>query len=551
MRRVVSVWLPFFLTDRLRRAGQVGQAGPASAPEAPFVTVRCEGGRCEGGRQVVAAVDRAARGCGVRPGMGLAEAEIRAPGLAAARADPAADEAALRRLAGWCLRYAPLAGVDPPDGLWIDAAGTAHLHEGGEAGMLADLRARLVRAGFAVRAAIADTPGAAHALARFGAAEVSVVPPGGAEAALAGLPPVALRLGEAEVRLLARLGIFCVAALAALPRGPLARRFGEAVGLRLAQALGRVAEPIAPLFPPAMPAARLAFAEPIATREALSEAIARLAEEVCRELARCGKGARRLDLLFMRVEGGIAAVRAGTTRAVRDARHLARLFVERLEEVDPGIGIEAMRLQVPLAEPLAPEQMRAALAGEGGEAPDLSALIDRLANRLGPGRVYRALPVESDVPERSVRRVGPLAALERDRRRLENRRRESREEIKNESGISERERTHPALGGKSWPGRLPRPARLLRRPEKVGAVALLPDHPPVQLVWRGRRRRLAAGEGPERIFGEWWRNDAETFTVRDYFRVEDEEGRRYWVFRRGDGADPATGDQAWFLHGFF
>ncbi len=469
----------------------------------------------------MAAADRAALGCGVRPGMALAEAESLAPGLAVTAADPAAEEKTLRRLAAWCLHYAPLAAVDPPDGLWIDAAGTAHLC-GGEAAMLADLRARLARAGFAAQVAIADTPGAAHALARFGGAETNVVPPGGQEAALAMLPPAALRLSVDAAALLARLGITRIAALAAMPRGPLARRFGASVLNRLEQALGRVAEPITPLSPPAMPAARLAFAEPIASPEALSHAIVRLAEELCRQLERSGKGARRLELFFARIDGVGAAVRVGTARPARDAHHLARLLVEQLEKIDPGLGVEAMRLQAPLAEPLAPEQMqvgqmRAALAGQEEEEADLSPLVDRLANRLGPARIYRALPVESDVPERSVRRVAPLA---------------------------------PA-SGKTWPPLLPRPARLLRRPEPVSAVALLPDHPPAQFVWRGRRHRLAAGDGPERVFGEWWRNDAETFAVRDYFRVEDEDGRRYWLFRRGDGADPATGDGGWFLHGFF
>jgi len=486
--------------------------------EGPFVTLRREAGR-----SVVAAADRGALGSGVRPGMALAEAEILAPDLATAAADPAAEEKTLRRLAAWCLRYAPLAAVDPPDGIWIDAAGTAHLC-GGEAAMLADLRARLVRTGFAVRAAIADTPGAAHALARFGGAEICVVPPGGQEAALAALPPAALRLSADAVALLARLGITCIAALAAMPRGPLARRFGASVLTRLEQALGRVAEPITPLSPPAMAAARLAFAEPIASPEALSHAIARLAEELCRQLERSGKGARRLELFFTRIDGVVAAVRIGTARPARDAHHLARLLVAQLEKIDPGLGVEVMRLQASLAEPLAPEQMPVGQmqagqiqVGQGEEEADLAPLVDRLANRLGAARLYRALPVESDVPERSVRRVSPLA---------------------------------PAAG-KNWPPLWPRPARLLSRPEPVSAVALLPDHPPAQFVWRGRRHRLAAGDGPERVFGEWWRNDAETFAVRDYFRVEDEEGRRYWLYRRGDGADPATGDGGWFLHGFF
>jgi protein ImuB len=506
MRRVVSIWLPSFPTDRLRRCKE-----SAPAPDVPFVTAHHDGRR-----RVVAAADRAALAAGVRPGMALAQAEILAPGLVTAAADPAAEEKTLRRLAAWCLRYAPLAAIDLPDGLWIDAAGCTHLFDG-ETAVLADIRARLAAAGFSARASIADTPGAAHALARHGKAETILVPPGGQAAALAPLPPASLRLPEEAAALLTRLGITRIDALAAMPRGPLTRRFGAATLHRLDQALGRAPEPITPLPPPGMPAARMAFSEPLVTTEAFFHVISELAEKLCQQLERSGKGARRLDLLFERIDGVIVGLRIGTARPSRDARHLARLLQERLEEVDPGLGVEAMRLQVPLAEQLGPEQTAAALAGEGGEKPDLAVLVDRLANCLGSARLYRAAPVESDVPERSVGRVLPLAPV----------------------------------CGKTWPLLLPRPARLLSRPEPVRATALLPDHPPVQFVWRGRRHRLAAGDGPERVFGEWWRNDTETFAVRDYFRVEDESGRRYWLFRRGDGADPATGDRSWFLHGFF
>jgi protein ImuB len=506
MRRVVSIWLPSFPTDRLRRCEK-----SAPTPDIPFVTARHDGRR-----RVVAAADRAALAAGVRPGMALAEAEILTPDLVIAAADPAAEEKTLRRLAAWGLRYAPLSAIDPPDGLWIDAAGATHLFAG-EAAMLADILARLAAAGFSARAAIADTPGAAHALARHGQAEATVVPSGNQGAALASLPPASLRLPEAAAALLARLGITRIDTLAAMPRGPLARRFGAATLHRLDQALGRAPEPITPLPPSGMPAERMAFAEPLVTAEAFSHVIAELAEKLCRRLERSGTGARRLDLLFERIDGAIMAVRIGAARPSRDPRHLARLLAERLEEVDPGLGVEVMRLQVPLAEPLVPAQTAAALAGEGDEKPDLAMLVDRLANRLGATRLYRVVPVESDVPERSVGRVPPLA---------------------------------PA-GGKAWPPFLPRPARLLSRPEPVRATALLPDHPPVQFVWRGRRHRLAAGDGPERVFGEWWRNDTETFAVRDYFRVEDENGSRFWLFRRGDGTDPATGDRSWFLHGFF
>jgi len=516
----------------------------------------------DGHRRVIAAVDAAARALGLHPGLPLAQAQARIPGLAIAEAEPQADAAALDRLAVWCLRYAPLTAPDPPDGVWIDATGATHL-AGGEAALLADLVDRLHQAGFTARAAIADTPGAAHAVARHGTkflplplreggggrgwrqgrtkashretpppnlgalrgpspqgegekvAHTAIVPPGTTATALTPLPIRALRLPDDTVTTLHRLGLTRIGQLMAAPRAPLTRRFGTTPLRRLDQALGKVFEPIVPLDPPELISRRLPFAEPLLTAEALSAAIARLARSVCRRLERAGLGARRLDLLFERVDGSVQAIRVGTARPARDPAHLARLLDERLETVDPGPGIEAMRLTLPLVEPFAHTQTATLLDDEA--APDLSVLLDRLANRLGAKRLYRVAPVESDVPERSVRRIPPLAPPTR----------------------------------RTWQADLPRPARLLSPPQPVRALAPLPDHPPVAFTWRRKRFRVRRADGPERIHGEWWRRDAEMLAVRDYFQVEDEDGRRFWLFRRGDGVDADTGDLSWFLHGIF
>lgn len=499
---------------------------------------------------MIAAADAVALGMGLRPGLPLAQAQARVPGLAVAEADPAADIAALGRLAGWCLRYAPLTAPDPPDGVWIDATGATHL-AGGEAALLADLVDRLRMAGFVARAAIADTPGAAHAMARTtlplplregvggrgsrpavvyvspppppppslpqgeGGPGFAIVPPGTHAAALASLPIHALRLPEETVDALNRLGLTHIHQLATAPRAPLARRFGALLLRRLDQALGRVFEPIVPVVPPALISRRLAFVEPLSTAEAFAAVIGKLARAVCRRLEQGGLGARRLDLLFERVDGSIQALRVGTARPVRDPAHLARLLDERLETIDPGPGVDAMRLNVSLTEALTPDQATTLL--EAPEATDLSVLVDRLINRLGEGRVYRVAPVESDVPERAVQRIPPLAPP-----------------------------SH-----RTWPTELPRPVRLFSPPQPVRALAPLPDDPPVAFTWRRKRFRVRRADGPERIHGEWWRRDAELYAVRDYFRVEDEDGRRFWLFRRGDGVDPKTGSLDWFLHGIF
>ncbi len=322
--------------------------------------------------------------------------------------DPDGDLRALRDLAAWCLHLSPMTAPDPPNGVWIDATGCAHLH-GGEAPMLEGLATRLEAAGLAARAGLADTPGAAHAVARHGGSGVAIVVPGGHAEALSTLPLRALRIAGPALDALHRLGVEQVGELAAMPRAPLARRFGPHVLLRLDQALGRVAEPMQPVLPPETVHVRRAFVEPVSTAAAFSAAILVLVEAACAALERRGLGARRLDLVFERVDGGAQVVRVGTARPVRDAAHLARLLDERIETVDPGFGVEAMRLVLPLVEPLGPVQRHAGLDGNLGRQADIAALVDRLSNRLGAAQVYRVALVESDVPERAVAALPPLA----------------------------------------------------------------------------------------------------------------------------------------------
>lgn len=218
-------------------------------------------------------------------------------------------------------------------------------------------------------------------------------------------------------------------------------------------------------------------------------------------------GARRLDLICYRVDSGAEAIRAGTGQPLRDVKRMTRLLCDKIETVDPGFGIEVMTLTATIAEPLAPKQVASSLIEE--VEPDVSDLIDILANRVGEQKVYRAAPVASDVPERSVRHIRALAP---------------------ETGAD-----RPSL----WP----RPSRLLAHPEPIDTLALLPDHLPVSFMWRGVRRRVKRADGPERIYGEWWKQDPELAAVRDYFRIEDDAGERYWVFRAGDDENPLTGSQ--------
>lgn len=464
---------------------------------------------------MVLAVDAAAQSANVRVGMPATKARVLVQNLVVRDHDEAADARALDRLALWMLqRYAPIVAADAPDGLVIDSTGADHLH-GGEDAMLAGLVDRLSASGVCARAAIADTWGAAHALARYAAKPIVVAPPGHGSAILAGLPLPALRLPTDMTAALHVLGFERIGDLLAQPRAPLALRFGPQLGRRLDQALGLLSEPIDPIRPDELIEVKRNFAEPIGAAETIARYVGKLVVQLCAELEAKGLGAKRLDLICHRVDNRMQAVRVGTAMPVRDVKRLTRLLTDKIETIEPGFGIEILSLTATLAEPLSQKQTLTAMVDDG--APDVSDLVDTLINRVGERCLYRAAPVATEVPERSVRRIPPMA---------------------------------PETGA-SWPGHWPRPSRLLASPEPIETMALLPDHPPVAFTWRGIRRRVRQADGPERIRGEWWRRDSELTAVRDYFRVEDDAGERYWIFRSGDGEDPNTGSQRWFLHGVF
>jgi protein ImuB len=451
---------------------------------------------------------------GLRFGMPLAKAQVLVPGLRIEDADPAGDIDALERLAFWALRYSPVVATDAPEGMVLDIDGAAHLL-GGDEGLARDLHERLRAAGYTCRVGIAATWGAAHALARFGPDLISIVHGSPLERVLAPMPIAALRLEPGLLAELRSLGFEQIADLLSQARAPLTLRFGPQIWRRIDQALGSVPEPIDPVRPADMIEVRRAFAEPIGAAETIKRYIAQLVEQLCARLEERGQGARRLDLVCHRVDAQQQSVRIGTAVPNRDRKRLVRMLSDKVAEIEPGFGIELMALAATWTQAMEPVQDLSSLIDPS--APDVSDLVDILANRVGEGRLYRMAPVPSDVPERSVERI-PALSPDRDY---------------------------------SWSGNWPRPSRLLACPEPIETVALLPDHPPASFTWRGVRRRVKRADGPERVFGEWWTRDAELSAVRDYFRVEDEAGERYWVYRAGDGEDPQTGSHRWFMHGIF
>ncbi|WP_165504987.1 Y-family DNA polymerase [Rhizobium leguminosarum] len=502
MPRVVSIFFPDLPTDRIRRAD------PAIPVEQPIAVISKSGSK-----RWVSAADAAARKAGLHVGMPAAKAQalLRAPRMI--DADPAADAVALERVTMWALtQYSPIVAVDALDGIVMDTEGADHL-QGGEERMLTSIANRFRAKGLTARVAIADTWGAAHACARAINRETVIVPSGETIRAVERLPISLLRLPEKIVGHLRMLGFRTIGELSATARAPLALRFGPEIGRRLDQMFGRVSEPIDPIRSPEFVEIVRSFAEPIGAAETIDKYVGRLIVQLVAGLQRKGLGVRRTDLIVEKVDGTRQAIRAGTAKPVRDVAWLTKLFRDRTQTIEPGLGIEKLTLVAVMSEPLEEKQKASSLVDD--EDADITPLIDVLGNR--GQRVYRVAPVASDVPERNVRRI---AAVGED--------------------VTE-----------DWVHYWRRPVRLFARPEQIEAIALLPDYPPASITWRGKRHRVKRADGPERVFGEWWKRDSEFEAVRDYFVIENEIGERYWIFRSGDGIDPETGSHKWFMHGIF
>lgn len=489
----------------------------------------------ERGRMILVSVDPTAAAVGLAPGMPLADARALEPGLQVVEADPVADARALAGLADWCGRYTPWTATHGEDCILLDITGCAHLF-GGEAGLARDLIERLTAIGYAGSLAVADTPGAAWAISRMGGGYgpaggplgEALIPPGGSDAALAGLPVAGLRLDPATVEGLERLGLRRIGDLAALPRGSLAARFGPEVLRRVDQALGRAAEPVSPRRPVPVHLARMVFPEAIGRTEDVSAALERLLAKLCAGLEEAQHGARRVELALYRVDGGVDRQTIGTSRPSRRPQHLFRLLAGRLDRIDAGFGIEVAVLSALVTEPLGARQIGFGEAGgASGDDTPLDDLVDRLAGRLGRNAVVRPVPFESHLPERAVAMRPAMDGPVTDPEALQDK----------ESG--------------AWPDRL-RPVRLLPVPEPIEVTAPIPDDPPV-LFRRGRIvHRVVRADGPERLSPEWWQDvpaGAEANRPRDYYRVEDTKGRRFWLYRAGL-YDPATPPR-WYLHGVF
>ncbi len=517
----------------------------------------------------IAAASRSARKAGISPGLAFTDAKARAPHLLYEEIDRDADRQALRALAVWMIRFAPLVGLDGEDGLMLETTGCAHLY-GGEAAMLEEISAILAREGIAHRTGLASTPVAAAALAQ--ARSGQVLPEGEESTGLADLPITALRLTEEAETLLRRFGLTRIGQLYGIDRKALARRFqsrdaADAVMIRLDQALGLRHDPLKPLRPEPAKTARLNCPDPLASSEAITLGLEQLTETLCTDLQAFGQGARGFTLHAFRADGTSDSVEITAARPVRTPQHILNLFSERIDQIDPGFGIDLLLLEAHRAGAMDTSAVALSgdLAASDTDIVALAALCDRITAKLGEGVIRVHQRVESHRPERA----------EQDRAFT--------------GTLPEEDTPAPQAG--------PRPIRIFAAPERVQVLAEVPDGPPLRFIWRRIARTVIRADGPERISPEWWtytaappaapsqagtarkwltpkldpRADADLIIetrqfwegmdtgdrvknlprARDYYRVEDAEGRRYWLFREGLYEDGRGGPPEWFVHGLF
>ncbi|TXJ22288.1 MAG: DNA polymerase Y family protein [Chitinophagaceae bacterium] len=497
MARFVSIWFRHLLTDwNCRRQ-------PELRNKAIVLKANSHG------RAIVTALNQLAIAEGLSIGMSVVDAKAIVRGLEILDNVPGLPEKILTSLGRWCIRFTPIVAVDGTDGLLLDATGCAHLW-GGEEKYISDLEQRLTSFNYDVKLGMADTVGAAWAISRYSG--IKIISPGGQATALLSLPPSALRLTSEITQLLERLGLSTIGTFIGMSRHMLQRRFGQQILDRIDQALGRSDEFLQPIESIIPYRERLPCLEPIQTRTGIEIALHQLLETLCLRLQREGLGLRVAVLKCYRIDGDIQQIAISTSRASQNVKHLFDLFELKLQQLEPGLGIELFVIDATKVEDAVPIQER--LWSTTGDLEDrqVAELLDRLEVKFGKGRISRYLPSEHHLPELSVQQASSL-------------------------------KDKPAI---PWRVERPRPVRLLPQPEIVEVSAPIPDYPPMLFRYKGELHRIKKADGPERIESEWWHKPG---VHRDYYVVEDEQGRRYWLFRLGH-YDAGNRNQ-WFIHGFF
>lgn len=462
------------------------------------------------GRMVISTANALANEKGIVQGMVLADARAIFPSIEVIDDHPSSAANLLKKLAQWCIRYSPSVALDLPDGIILDATGCAHLW-GGEEEYLRDITQKLKERGFHVRVGMADTIGAAWALARYGLGS-PVATPGHQHTMLMPLPAIALRLENEAVEKLNKLGLRRVQDFMHIPRNTLRRRFGKNFIKKMDQALGFEIEMIIPEIPVVNYQERLPCLEPVSTATGIEIALKKLLENMCSRLIKEEKGLRKAVFKAYRIDNKIEEVEIGTNRPSSNTKHLFKLFENKLSEIEPALGIELFILEAPIVEEISIQQENLWLASPGINDVAVAELLDRLAGKLGNTVIHRYIPDEHYWPERSVKAVVHL----------------------------------DEKPGSEWPTHKPRPIQLLSPPELIEVTAPIPDYPPMLFRHKGVLHKIIKADGPERIEQEWWLQDGQH---RDYYYVENENGYRYWLFRLGHYNEERNFQ--WFLHGYF
>jgi protein ImuB len=496
-KRFVSIWFPYLATDwHARKQPQLR--------DKPFVlkaTVR--------NRVIVTAANAQAQAQGIHENMVLADAKALHPSLQVMDNKPSLSTQLADRIAEWCIRFTPIASADYPNGVLLDASGCTHLW-GGEENYLNDITKRLHQRGYNVRVAMADTIGCAWAMARY--SNQMIIEKEKHSQALLNLPVAALRIDNETTEILQKLGLRQIGNLVSIPAKSLRRRFGNALLQRLQQALGGEEENIIPVYPLEPYGERLPCIEPIKTKEGIEIALQHLLTSLCLRLSKEGKGLRKAFFRAYQLDGGTSGVEISTNQPSKNIEHLSQLFGIKLSTIEPKEGIELFLLEATVVEEALVKQEDLWRTQSNFLDRDVLDLMDRFTNRLGAAAVQLFLPTEHYWPERSFKRATDL----------------------NEEPITE------------WKLDRPRPLQLLAPPEIIEVTAPVPDYPPLNFRYKGQLHKVLKADGPERIEQEWWIQDGEH---RDYYAVEDEEGKRYWLFRSGHYNE--TRFPKWFLHGFF
>jgi protein ImuB len=477
----------------------------------------------------IVAISRQAMAAGLKVGLTLADARARVPDLVALESDPTQDSALLEKAADFCDRYTPLVALDGDDGLVLDITGCAHLF-GGEAALRDDLHERFSKAGLEMTSAIASTPDAARALARYGVG--CIVETGRETASVASLPVACLGIAADTVLALNRSGLGTIADLASRPRTPLAARFGVDLLTRLARVLGEEDVAITARRPLPPCTAERRFAEPIALEADVLATLEHLMTQTAPMLERRGKGGRLFEASLFRTDGAVLRLSVETSLPTRKQAPIMRLFRERIDTLadplDPGFGYDLVRFSVSNCAPM--DQAQTSLDGHQQDDEEVAALIDQLSTRLGRDAVVRFAGAQTHIPERAAYMVPAndcpsMAAREA-------------------TSMPDLQWNKPENGTPPT-----RPIHLFEHPQRIETVAEFPDGPPLRFRWRRVLHEIVRTQGPERIAPEWWHLD-DTSLTRDYYRIEDSQGRRFWVFREGLFGQDAE-SPAWFVHGLF